>query len=375
MSTHRTPSPFRLDQSAHRIAAPRRIVAAAQRRVFELVRLATMLLILRPAARVLPLRAALLLPWSIGRVLAGLPKGRRIQGEFKQAFRRGPHDPAAVTRSWVSMQYRDYVLVMRALVRGVEVVPGAGDIEVHSPADTRLLLETDTPVLVAVAHFRREGFFSFFREGVFPRRILLVVAPMPEGSSPAETRRLGEHYGALLRYAKAARADTQLFVRGSGSLGDLVAASSQPGWSPNIHIDAPISGTPSHSFARPFAGRNERRFATGTARIARAAQLPTVLLLTRVSETGRVVFTYSSPFPPPAVDDARADERLTSQLLDEVEKAIGRYPDQYVFKVGHERIWNPDTETWEPSPTIEQTEPERQHDDTEARTHANLGSG
>lgn len=96
-------------------------------------------------------------------------------------------------------------------------------------------------------------------------------------------------------------------------------------------VDAPWRKNVRGSFARPFASRSNQWFATGAARLARAAQCPIVLCLSYLDETGIVTFEWVRVIDPPAEQDADADVRISNMLLDDIEAAIGRYPTQYVI--------------------------------------------
>jgi hypothetical protein len=45
--------------------------------------------------------------------------------------------------------------------------------------------------------------------------------------------------------------------------------------------------------------------------------------------------------------DEQADIRITNEILDRIERAVGRWPGQYVLPIGGQRRWNAAACRWE----------------------------
>jgi lauroyl/myristoyl acyltransferase len=133
-----------------------------------------------------------------------------------------------------------------------------------------------------------------------------------------------------------------------GVAGRLLEHLKQPGNLVIIAVDAPWPADRPGSFERPFAGHENQSFATGASRLARLAQCPIVTCVSYLEDDGRIVLEWDEPVPPPPAADRSADVRVTSGLLDTIERAVGRRPTQYVLKIGDDRQWDPTTEQWKP---------------------------
>jgi lauroyl/myristoyl acyltransferase len=90
-----------------------------------------------------------------------------------------------------------------------------------------------------------------------------------------------------------------------------------------------------NAYRRPFAGMLIRGFARGAARLARLAQCPIVPF---VAVLGRnrysVRIEWGEPIEPVAQDVRGGDEAVLDVLLDWLERAVGRYPTQYLHPMG-----------------------------------------
>jgi hypothetical protein len=87
-------------------------------------------------------------------------------------------------------------------------------------------------------------------------------------------------------------------------------------------------------------------FALGTARLSRLSQRPIVVCVPFLDEAGRTVLEWSLPIPAPARDDDGADARITNDILDILERAIGLRPGQYVLAIGEQRRWSETAKCW-----------------------------
>jgi lauroyl/myristoyl acyltransferase len=119
------------------------------------------------------------------------------------------------------------------------------------------------------------------------------------------------------------------------------------GWA-RIQIDA-IWEKPG-AYRRPFAGMRERGFALGAARIARLAQCAVVTFLVTEEADGTIRVAWGRPILPPAADDKASDVEFMNELLDAIERDVGRYPLQYLHPIGGDRHWDAAAEQWVDAP-------------------------
>ena len=66
---------------------------------------------------------------------------------------------------------------------------------------------------------------------------------------------------------------------------------------------------------------------------------------------GSVLIEWGPYIEPPDVDDAAADAGVMDQLIDAIENAVGRYPEQYLHPIGDARRWNAEIRRWEARPS------------------------
>jgi hypothetical protein len=283
---------------------------------------------------------------SIGWVLWALPWNRSIRESFRAAFPDGPTDPATTASRWLARPFRDHMMITAWLADRRGFIPEQARHEM-SPA-TKALFDSDETLLIAMSHMSREAILVLFQPGVVPRRMMPVIAEMPGELNTHRRRRSREQFGRLIDVAALARPDTVLVTRGNlATTRELVERSKEPGWAPNLHIDAMPPKQVAGWFERPFAGLAKRSFAPGIAKLARLTQVPTVFCTPHFEPNGEeVVLTWSDPIPPPRHRDDEADQRFTSMLLNEAERAVGRWPDQYVLPIGSARRWDPIGEVW-----------------------------
>lgn len=90
----------------------------------------------------------------------------------------------------------------------------------------------------------------------------------------------------------------------------------------------------------------ERGFAPGTARVARLAHCPIVFALAIFERDGGVRVEWGPWIEPPAPGDEAADVRVTDELVDAPERAVGRYPLPHQHPIGCTRRWDAASECW-----------------------------
>ncbi|MEW6581956.1 MAG: hypothetical protein AB1416_04265 [Actinomycetota bacterium] len=322
----------------------------------ESVRLAMVRGLLRPAADRLSLRAALRLADLAGTLSAATPHGRGVRRELDRGF--GPGEGGRIARAHFALPYRDFV-ALRRLVTGRDHAE-AWRMTEDVPDATVALRESGAPFIVATGHFARLPFYYLYAPPAIPERVHVsaMVAPLPPPGRHPETRRIHLQFGQSLTVLKATRANIDLVViRECGSVAGLLGNLRQEWQAAVIAADAPAWDGP---LTRPFAGRRSRRFALGCAHLARLAQCPVVVCAPSWDGDGRVLLEWGEPIPPPARRDRLADTDVTNAILDQLETAVGRRPDQYLLPIGGDRRWDQAAGRWrdaEPATESERAAP------------------
>jgi lauroyl/myristoyl acyltransferase len=154
-------------------------------------------------------------------------------------------------------------------------------------------------------------------------------------------------FGQMLEILPHLRVDTEVVTRGqAAAMREMLERLREPGWAPIIAPDAPVQGATDQTYSRPVAAWADRAVATGAAQISRIAQVPIALCIPYVDDAGGVVLWWSEVIPAPPRRDRSADEVTISRLMDDIELAVGRRPDQYVLEIGWGRRWDPTRERW-----------------------------
>lgn len=224
--------------------------------------------------------------------------------------------------------------------------------EIGSEA-ARHIKDSGQSFIVACAHFSQQSRLGLFLPTVLPQdaHILKVMSPRPPHSLEPVALRLRFQYGQWVDVVQGMHQNcVELFFT------ENEAATA---WFPKIWkclqqprnvlvIDADTYWANSQRvLRRDFAGLRSFSFAVGTAAIARLAQCPILPCTTFIREDGTIVIEWGTPILPPELTDQGADARITGQLIDNIERAIGFKPEQYVLAIGASRRWNAVKDQWE----------------------------
>lgn len=300
----------------------------------------------RPAARLLPLGWGYRVTDAIGWALVLTPPGRRRSAAMAAAFPNGDRG-ATLARRWLARPFRDY-LYLRRIVIGRAPPPRPDEIRGEMGEATRALLASDRSFVVATGHFARQPMLALYADGVIPRHVVAIVAPLPDRAASAADARTIAHFGQMLDGLAVARPSARVVPIGTAAgAREVVRLLSEPGWAAIVAADATIADWMPVAVARPFAGWGSRPFANGTAQLARLAQVPVVVAVPYLGDDGRCTIEWSEPLPPPERRDRQGEARLTDEILDRLERAVGHRPDQYVIDVGAPRRWDPVAGRWE----------------------------
>jgi lauroyl/myristoyl acyltransferase len=298
-------------------------------------------LTLRLAAH-LPRAWAMAVADAIGFLFSLTTMGRRTRASMAIAF---PECHAAkLAREWVTRPFRDYV----AMVRLVAGRNRAEDIRVDSRGAPAILNQPGSSFIIAIGHFSREANIGLYKAGIVPKQIAATIAPLDRTTWRPRALRLRIQITAIMEGIKRARNGNVDVIPfdGPGALTRLVRHLKRPDSVVTISTDAVSSSGRERGHVRDFAGHRSISFALGTARLSRLSQRAIVVCVPFLDEEGGMVLDWSGPIAAPARDDEGADARITSDILDVLERAIGQRPGQFVLPVGHERRWDQAAQRW-----------------------------
>jgi lauroyl/myristoyl acyltransferase len=212
--------------------------------------------------------------------------------------------------------------------------------------EVRRLIDSGQSLVVTSAHFvRGVGMGVVLAQDVLKRPIHMVAARPPTIATDAYRWRVQIQLSQALNAARAVRSDLK-FVFTGGAFSSLINDLKDQRAMAYINIDAPWSSHRASSYARPFAGAATRTFSTGAAKLSRLTGSP-LLFLMPVREPGNHVrVRVLGPFTSAETDPDRHDTDLTHQVLDYVEREVGRRPAEYILDIGGARRWDAARETW-----------------------------
>jgi lauroyl/myristoyl acyltransferase len=325
------------------------------------VQAAALSLVLRPASDWLPSRVARGLAQLIGLIIAVSP----TRGHFTYSFMRktfgSPRARAfAATHQLLALPFCDFVVLRRVANHREDISKWKVEERGHEAIEQ--IRKSGQPFLLATAHFSRESAIAIFLPSIVPHRIGLVAAPVPPGCWDPLTIGMRLRYGQLLDALKVMRPCDLDFLFTGGSFSRLDKRLREEGNVIILNVDAYwLGGGPytrgretlserktRGTFVRPFAGHETYRVATGAAHAARLAQCPIVPCVTFIEDRRRVV-EWGKPICPPLPSDREGDVRITNEVLDHMECAVGTRPTQYVLNLGNSRCWNQSELRWEPA--------------------------
>jgi lauroyl/myristoyl acyltransferase len=183
---------------------------------------------------------------------------------------------------------------------------------------------------------------------IIPKRLATVIAEIEPKPKSARARRLRLQLAEMVDGIRRLRnGDVEIVrVNGGSIFGKLLNVLRGPGGVVIIATDASWPTSKPGGFERPFASFASHGFALGTARMARLAQCPIVTCVPFLDEQGGVTLQWGEVIPAPDRKDADADLRISNLILDDMERAVGSRPGQYVQPIGHERSWDAVARCW-----------------------------
>ena len=300
----------------------------------------------------LPRAVALWLAQGIATLSGPLTRdGRALPSHLGRLLRLPRRDAVAAARRWRRTSSRDRVLLYR-MSRGLD--DGRGwRIEERNRQVLDQLSAQGRSVLVATGHFH-------FAVWAIAMRASGETEWVVGGRTMSEP-----NIARALRFNTHWYIKTLLLHRGTpgymkwtvdfqtqmvGAVRAIVHHLRQPGRRALLYVDLP-SVNPKAP-VRPFVGQEGMPIYLGAARIARlsgAAILPMVPIWT---EGDSLVVEWGQPIEPSTSGRREDDIAVQNQVLDQLEKSIGRNLLNYTFKYflyqPTQRFWNPATDAWEP---------------------------
>lgn len=297
-------------------------------------------------ADLLPRRAAIATVRGLAFIETALSaRGRSARAEARTVMGLPRREAFKMAWSWISVPYLDLIDLRRVSQRREDL--SRWKIEEINREPTYALLDQRAPLLGVGGHFSLGALLPLaerFPE-IAPIGALDPIEPFAlRGDVLLRRLMMGMVHGLgdVLMPGRVKKS----FVGQSDVQGDMLASLSQPGGIGFIMID--IDWKRAWAFHRPFCGYGDRGFALGATRIARLAQVPTVMIAAeRVGDRHSRAY-FSDPIAPPPADAVETDLPRMSELLDQLETYIGRLRHAYPHPIGWERRWNRETERWEP---------------------------
>ncbi|MDQ3562962.1 MAG: hypothetical protein M3436_02100 [Pseudomonadota bacterium] len=304
--------------------------------------------VLVPAADFLPRGGAMLVARGLAWLITiGTMRGLRARRSRRRSFGGSNTDALRAARAWIETPLRDFVYERRVF-RGREAMPGPKFVETGSEHARRLRAEGG-PLIFATGHFVRQAMHALYTPQATPGLLGFVVAPMPQPSWRPSVMRTRLVFGQILECIRKTRAGVLCEVVAGGgkhATRSLIRHLKDDRQIVIVHVDAPWKAERSW-YKRPFAGHAQRVFSVGIARLARITQTPIVVCIPYQTVEGHTVLEWHDPILPPPPTETEADERVTDQMLDAIESAVGRRPEQYVLDVFGTRHWNASAERWQ----------------------------
>lgn len=302
---------------------------------------ASLFMMLRAAALILPRSWAYGLADGVQALLASSPIGARARKDMRATFSGQRVDDMAA--DWLGRPFRDHVNATRVAARKER----ARDWTVDMRGAPAFLNDRAQSFIMATGHFSREAMSCIYMPRIVERRLATVIAPMTQAKTPRGMR-VRLQMREMVNGIRAMRdGDVDIAeVAGKSFLVRLLHHLREPGGVVVIASDASWGAEKGGGITRPFAGYASQTFALGTARLARLSQTPIVACVPFIVSDRHCIMEWSPVIPAPDRDDTEADVRITNEILDWIERRIGERPDQYVLSFGTDRRWSSIARCW-----------------------------
>ena len=271
-------------------------------------------------------------------------RGRALQAEGRLVFGLSSRKSWQVARRTMLVPYLDLIDLRRISTRRDDLrtwKPEAVNDEAF-----RAMLTSGQPVLVAGGHFAFTPLVATLHLTVPEIHGTAVAAPIEPFRWRGEVLLRRLTLGMIHSLAEVLRPGAaQISYVGERDVqGEMLEELGKPGGVGFVMIDTDWRKPKAH--VRPFCGIERAYFAVGAARIARLAQAPVFIVVPERTGMRSARVHYYGPFTPPPKDDAASDRAFTDELLDELERCVGRFRENYPRPVGWSRRWDAPSERW-----------------------------
>jgi lauroyl/myristoyl acyltransferase len=305
--------------------------------------------ILRPVAAFLPYQRALAVARSIAVVSAAMPfYGRARASHIRRTFGRDldPSEAMRVATEHLARPLCDFVVLRRVLVHG-RADFDTWHVEQRSSAVVDALRSSGESFILATGHFSRQACMPLYASEIVSQKITSIVHARKKRTINPYSWWLSHHYGQMLDCLRFAHPDMEFVHPGQiGAYRRLVATLGRTRNAVIVYADAPPATRKNGCYVRSFAGLEARSFATGAARLSRMTGRPIAVCIPYLVDDRTIVLDWIRVIRPPAGGDEKSDIAVTNLILDDIEKAIGQRPGQYVMNYLGERRWNAQAEQW-----------------------------
>jgi lauroyl/myristoyl acyltransferase len=305
----------------------------------------------RIAARLFPRSVCMGIADALGFISSLLPKGIQSFWMFRLAFGGDKWQALRLNARSHARLFRDNMFMQRYLAQKYDL----SEVELTSTnlEKVREIVESGESVILATLHFSREAQLPYYLRVSQLGNVAasLLDRPVISGgfAERMHARRLIEQFGSMADVLERINPDRleMLYVGpGQSPMKALLRSLRDSGNMVMITVDAPWKSGGRGVINRPFCGYPDRAFSTGAARLARTTGRPIILAIPTVTDEGRVHLHFGDPLTI-GKDDEAAEAQVMNQLLDEIERYVGAYPEQYVVPLGIGRRWNAESSRWE----------------------------
>jgi hypothetical protein len=271
------------------------------------------------------------------------PRGRAARAEAAVIMNKHGREGFTLARDWMAIQYMDLIDLRRASTGREDLARWTVE-EVNNEAVLDRV-EKGLPILRVGGHF---SFASILPLALrYPELSPVGVAyakPAFKLDGDVLIARLMLGIGLQLANRLRPEGVQMSYVGVADVQGDLIDALSKPNGVGAMLID--VFWNKPNAYRRPYCGTVDTPFAVGAARVARLAQVPVVVSTSQRTGRRSSCVYYSDLYFPGAADDASGDIPLMNQLVDELERYVGRFRAAYPRFIGWQRRWDEHAEAW-----------------------------
>jgi lauroyl/myristoyl acyltransferase len=317
----------------------------------DLLRGLMLVLIFRPAAFVCPDPVIWGLAYACATIVVLQASGRRMAQDYRTAFGMPRRAALRMAIRAHASRFHEFAFQQKIILGWLD--PFKPPVKIEASDEAQAILDGPGSFMVALAHFERtHAAAAVFHPTVFANRPVYAVAfKLPSLVFLPHVWRMSLQLRQLLRATRRARPQGLEFVYLGGATARLIDTLRTGRAMATVNIDAHWPRGRSSSLTRPFAGATQRTFSTGSAKLARLAGTPLLLAIPVMSDDRSAVrMRLFGPFHSNAVSADQQDVEITQQMLDAIEREVGKRPCEYVLDIGGDRRWDPDTGSWRALP-------------------------